>query len=152
MIIKVQIEDFDAAGEVRALIGGRTDVGAAVTFTGLVRGTDGDTLTLEHYAAMTEKELAAIAGEAMGRWSLIDLLVIHRHGTLKPGEQIVMVATLSAHRGDAFAAAEFLMDWLKTRAPFWKKEQTGGQAAGEAKWVEARAGDDIAAARWKEKK
>ncbi len=151
MTVKVQTDDFDAAAEVRALIGTRTDVGAVVTFTGLMRGDEGATLTLEHYAGMTEKELAAIADEAAGRWPLIDLLVIHRYGKLKPGEQIVLVATLAAHRGDAFAAAEFLMDWLKTRAPFWKKEEAGGEDPGEAKWVEARTGDDTAAERWEEK-
>ncbi len=147
MIIKVQPQDFDAAAEVRALIGGRTDVGAVVTFTGLMRGEDGASLTLEHYAGMTEKELTTIAGEAARRWSLLDLLVIHRHGRLSPGDQIVLVATLSAHRRDAFAAAEFLMDWLKTRAPFWKKEEV----AGESGWVEARAEDGAAADRWGEK-
>lgn len=147
MIIKVQPQDFDAAAEVRALIGGRTDVGAVVTFTGLMRGEDGASLTLEHYAGMTEKELTAIAGEAARRWSLLDLLVIHRHGRLSPGDQIVLVATLSTHRRDAFAAAEFLMDWLKTKAPLWKKEEV----AGETGWVEARAEDAAAADRWGEK-
>lgn len=150
MIVKVQTEDFDAATEVRALIGARTDVGAVVTFTGLMRGNEGATLMLEHYAGMTEKELAAIADEAARRWPLTDLLIIHRHGTLKPGEQIVLVVTLAAHRGDAFAAAEFLMDWLKTRAPFWKKEEAGGETPGEAKWVESRADDNTAAERWEE--
>ena len=150
MIVKVQTEDFDAATEVRALIGARTDVGAVVTFTGLMRGNEGATLMLEHYAGMTEKELAAIADEAARRWPLTDLLIIHRHGTLKPGEQIVLVVTLAAHRGDAFAAAEFLMDWLKTRAPFWKTEEAGGETPGEAKWVESRADDNTAAERWEE--
>lgn len=148
MIIKVQTEDFDAGQEVRALTGNRTDVGAVVTFTGLVRGDEGTRLTLEHYAGMTEKELAAIAGEATRRWTLQDLLVIHRFGTLKPGDQIVLVATLAARRRDAFEAAEFLMDWLKTRAPFWKKEE----GAGEAGWVEARAEDEAATDRWAERR
>ncbi|MCH8861216.1 MAG: molybdenum cofactor biosynthesis protein MoaE [Proteobacteria bacterium] len=151
MIVKVQAEDFDAAAEIRTLIGGRTDVGAVVTFTGLMRGGEGATLTLEHYAGMSEKELTTIAEEAAHRWPLTDLLIIHRHGTLNPGDQIVLVATLAAHRGDAFAAAEFLMDWLKTRAPFWKKEEAGGKTPGEAKWVEARADDEKAAERWEEK-
>lgn len=144
MIIKVQSEDFDAAAEVRELTGGRSDVGAVVTFTGLVRGGDSTTLTLEHYAGMTEKELTAIAEEAAGRWALLDLLVIHRYGELKAGEQIVLVATLSAHRSDAFEAANFLMDRLKTRAPFWKKEESGSDAG----WVEARAEDTAATERW----
>ena len=147
MIIKVQTEDFDVAEEVRALTGGRTDVGAVVTFSGLVRGDEGTTLTLEHYAGMTEKELSAIAEEATQRWNLQDLLVIHRYGTLAPGEQIMMVATLSAHRRDAFEAAEFLMDWLKTKAPFWKKEDSGEAT----RWVEARADDEAASERWAEK-
>lgn len=146
MIIKVQTEDFDATAEVKALIGARTDVGAVVTFTGLMRGSAGAVLTLEHYAGMTEKELTAIGEEAAGRWPLIDLLVIHRYGRLEPGDQIVLVATLAAHRGDAFAAAEFLMDWLKTKAPLWKKEEAGG----EAEWVEARADDDRATERWQD--
>lgn len=147
MIIKIQTEDFDAAQEVRALTGGRTDVGAIVTFAGLVRGGDNTTLTLEHYAGMTEKELSAIAEEATQRWNLQDLLVIHRYGTLAPGEQIVLVATLSAHRRDAFEAAEFLMDWLKIKAPFWKKEDSGGAT----RWVEARADDEAAGERWAKK-
>lgn len=151
MIIKVQQEDFDAAAEVRALAGGHQDVGAIVTFTGLVRGGDGATLTLEHYAAMTDKELTAIAGDAAARWPLIDLAIIHRYGPLKAGEQIVLVVTLAAHRRDAFEAAEFLIDWLKTKAPFWKKEDAGGETPGEAKWVEARAEDNAAAERWKDK-
>lgn len=147
MIIKVQTEDFDAGHEIRALTSDRTDVGAVVTFTGLVRGDEGATLTLEHYAGMTEKELAAIAEEAASRWTLQDLLIIHRFGVLKPGEQIVLVATLAVHRRDAFQAAEFLMDWLKTKAPFWKKEET----ADNTQWVEARADDEAAAGRWNKK-
>lgn len=134
----VQAEPFDAAAVTAALTAGRTDIGALVTFTGLVRDTQ---LTLEHYPAMTERQLAAIAAEAWARWSLLGGTVIHRHGTLAPGDPIVLVAIASAHRAAAFEAAEFLMDWLKTRAPFWKHEAGAG-------WVAAKASDDRAAARW----
>jgi molybdopterin synthase catalytic subunit len=139
--IRVCRESFDAGAEAAALAAGRTDIGAIVSFTGLVRADDDlEALTLEHYPAMTQKQLEAIAAEAWGRWPLLAGTIIHRHGRLLPGEPIVLVAIASAHRAAAFAAAEFLIDWLKTRAPFWKHD---GKA-----WVSARASDDAAAARW----
>lgn len=150
---RTQAEAFDLAAETALLTAGRSDVGAVVTFTGHVRadapaGTnDAEVLTaliLEHYPAMTERQMAAIAAEAWARWPLLGGTVIHRHGRLVPGEAIVLVAVASAHRGAAFEAAEFLMDWLKTRAPFWKREERGGSGA----WVAAKAADDDAAARW----
>ena len=146
--VKVQSEDFDAGALTRALSAGRTDIGAVATFVGLVRGAaDGvQEMTLEHYPGMTEKALAEIADEACQRWHLMAVSVVHRVGALAPGEQIVYVGVAAAHRGEAFAACEFVMDYLKTRAPFWKKEQTaqGGH------WVDARDTDDEAAARWDE--
>lgn len=146
----MQREDFDAGAEARALARGRGEVGALASFVGLVRASnDGDAVagvTLEHYAGMTEKEIAAIVEEAKTRWRVIDCSVIHRVGELRPGEQIVLVAVASTHRGDAFAACEFIMDYLKTRAPFWKKEQT----AQGRRWVEARASDERAAGRWQQ--
>ena len=143
--IRVQPELFDAGAEVAALTAGRSDIGAIVSFTGLVRADDNlVALTLEHYPAMTARQLAAIAAEAWTRWPLLGGTVIHRHGRLLPGEPIVFVTIASAHRGAAFAAAEFLMDWLKTRAPFWKQEDRGG----DLRWVPAKASDDAAAARW----
>ena len=146
----MQREDFDAGAEARALARGNPDVGALASFVGLVRGANEGAavgaMTLEHYPGMTEKAIAAIVEEAKGRWQVIDCTVIHRVGELRPGEQIVLVAVASAHRGDAFAACEFVMDYLKTRAPFWKKEQTPQGA----RWVEARASDDRAAERWEE--
>jgi molybdopterin synthase catalytic subunit len=142
---RVQAEAFDAGAEAAALTAGRSNVGAIVSFTGLVRADDGlVALTLEHYPAMTARQLNAIAAEAWARWPLLGGTVIHRHGRLLPGEPIVLVAIASAHRGAAFAAAEFLMDWLKTRAPFWKQEDRGD----ERRWVAAKASDDAAAARW----
>lgn len=148
-MIRVQAEDFDIGGEIERLRAGRTDIGAIVSFTGTVRDLGGADavadMTLEHYPGMTEKALEALEAEACKRWPLQDSLVVHRYGTLKPGENIVLVITLSAHRKAAFEAAEFMMDDLKTRAPFWKKETT---AAG-TRWVEARESDDVAAARWK---
>jgi molybdopterin synthase catalytic subunit len=147
-VVRVQTEDFDIAGEIAALRGRDTRIGAVAAFIGLVRDLNDasavSTLTLEHYPGMTEKALIGIVDEAKSRWDIYDALVIHRVGTLKPADQIVFVAVSSAHRGEAFAACEFIMDYLKTRAPFWKKEQT---PAGE-RWVEARASDDEAAARW----
>jgi len=123
---RIQKDDFDAPMEVGAMYDACDNPGAVVTFTGLVRGRDGEkqllALELEHYPGMGEKQLAAIEAEARKRWDLQDCLIIHRHGRLKPKEQIVMVACISAHRRDAFEAASFLMDWLKTKAPFWKKE------------------------------
>ncbi len=139
--VRVQAEPFDAAAEAAALTAGRHDIGALVSFTGLVRAdNDLAALTLEHYPAMTGRQLAAIAAEAWGRWPLLAGTVIHRHGRLLPGEAIVLVAIASAHRGAAFAAAEFLMDWLKTRAPFWKHDGSD--------WVAPKTSDDAAAARW----
>ncbi|HSN19128.1 MAG TPA: molybdopterin synthase catalytic subunit MoaE [Usitatibacter sp.] len=146
--VRVQEQDFDTGRELEALTRGRVDVGAVASFVGLVRdANDGHeirAMTLEHYPGMTEKALEEICREAHSRWSLIDTLVIHRVGPLGPGDRIVLVAVSSAHRGEAFAACEFIMDYLKTRAPFWKREAT---AQGE-RWVEARASDDEAAGRW----
>jgi len=146
--VRVQAEPFDAGREIAALAEGRRDVGAVATFVGLVRdlneGAEVSRMTLEHYPGMTERALEEICAEAAGRWDLIDMRVVHRVGPLDPGDAIVLVAVSSAHRGDAFAACEFIMDYLKTRAPFWKKEST---LSGE-RWVEARASDDEAAARW----
>ena len=147
MAARVQQGDFDAAAEVAALTAGRTDIGAIVTFTGRVRGGEGGVaaMTLEHYPGMTEAELSRIEAEAHSRWPLQASLIVHRVGELKPGDNIVLVATASAHRQAAFEAAGFLMDYLKTRAPFWKKET---DASGNAVWVEARESDDSAARRW----
>ncbi|WP_156256022.1 molybdenum cofactor biosynthesis protein MoaE [Sandarakinorhabdus oryzae] len=143
---RLQTEPFDAAAEQAALIGARTDLGAAVSFTGLVRADDGlVALTLEHYPAMTLAQLQAIAAEAASRWPGTFGTIIHRHGRMLPGEPIVLVVTASPHRGDAFAAAQFLMDWLKTKAPFWKRE---AWADGSTRWVEAKGSDDAAAERW----
>ena len=140
MKISVRQEDFDLTAEVKA-IGKDPKVGAVASFVGQVREVP---MTLEHYPGMTERAIEKIVEEARARWQVIDCTVIHRYGALQPGDQIVLVAVASAHRGDAFAACEFIMDFLKTRAPFWKKEQT----AGGARWVEARASDDAAADRW----
>ena len=140
MKVSVQAEGFDTGAEIRAL-SGNPAVGAVASFVGLVRDVP---MTLEHYAGMTEREIGRIVEEAKARWKVMDATVIHRYGELKPADQIVLVVVASAHRADAFAACEFIMDYLKTRAPFWKKEQT---PAGE-RWVEARTSDDDAAARW----
>jgi molybdopterin synthase catalytic subunit len=147
-MIRVQREPFDAGAETAALTAGRDDVGAVVTFQGVVRrGDDGvRAMTLEHYPGMTERELARIEAEAWARWPLQATLVVHRFGRMAPGEPIVLVVCCASHRRVAFDACAFLMDWLKTQAPFWKLEET---AAGE-RWVEAKAGDDDAAARWSE--
>ncbi len=149
MTVRVQLEDFDIGAEIGRLTAGRTDIGAIVTFTGIVRaeneGASLTSMTLEHYPGMTEQELSRVEGEAATRWPLQACLVIHRVGELKPGDNIVLVVTASAHRGDAFAAAEFLMDYLKTRAPFWKSE-TGRDGA--KSWVEAKDRDEEAAQRW----
>jgi molybdopterin synthase catalytic subunit len=148
-LVRVQTEDFDTGKELDALTRGRTDVGALASFTGLVRdANDGAPvrgMTLEHYPGMTEKALEEICRQAHSRWDLIDTLVIHRVGALAPGDRIVLVGVTSAHRGEAFAACEFIMDYLKTRAPFWKREDTPDGS----RWVEARASDDTAAAKWK---
>ncbi len=141
MKISVQKEEFDLSKEVKA-VSGNPRIGAVASFIGQVRDV---AMTLEHYPGMTEKALAAIVEEAKSRWQVIDCTVIHRYGELRPTDPIVLVIVASSHRGDAFAACEFLMDYLKTRAPFWKKEQT---AEGE-RWVEAKATDDQAAERWK---
>ena len=147
-MIRVQREDFDVGAELYRLAAGNHRIGGVASFIGLVRDMGGDdpvsALTLEHYPGMTEKALARIVDEAKSRWSVYDALVVHRVGELKPTDQIVLVVVTGAHRGEAFAACEFIMDYLKTRAPFWKKEQT---PAGE-RWVEARTSDDDAAARW----
>ncbi len=141
MKISVQREDFDLSAEVKAISGNST-VGAVASFVGLVREVK---MSLEHYPGMTERAIGAIVEEARGRWKVMDCTVIHRYGDLAPGEQIVLVAVASAHRGDAFAACEFIMDFLKTRATFWKKEHRGQDGA----WVEARAADDEKAERWR---
>lgn len=147
--IRLQREPFDAAAEAAKLVQGRADVGAVVTFTGICRGDEDGApiaaLTLEHYPDMAEAEIARHVEEAERRWTLMGVTVIHRHGRIAPGEGIVLVLTASAHRQDAFAAAEFLMDYLKTRAPFWKQVES---AAGR-NWVEARQSDDSAAERWR---
>jgi molybdopterin synthase catalytic subunit len=146
--VRVQAEDFDAGTEARRLTEGRKDVGALVSFTGLCRDEAGtlEALELEHYPGMAEAELTRIANEAADRWPLTGLTVIHRFGKIRPGEDIVLVVAASAHRRAAFEAADFLMDYLKTRAPFWKKEHLiEGRAA---TWVEAKADDDKDAARW----
>lgn len=147
MTVRVQREDFDTAAELERLTAGQTQVGAAVTFTGLVRefaDNGPQRMTLEHYPGMTERQLEAVVSEAERRWPLDGCLVIHRYGELAPGDRIVLVITTSAHRQAAFEASAFLVDWLKTKAPFWKLEETGG----DRQWVEAKASDDEAAARW----
>ncbi len=144
--ISVQREDFDVSAEIAALTKSNSSVGAVATFIGLVRGDDGlAALLLEHYPGMTEREIAAHVEEASARWALNGVTIIHRIGRLRVGEQIVLVAVAAPHRGEAFAACEFLMDYLKTRAPFWKQEER----AHGAHWVEARASDDAAAERWR---
>jgi len=145
-MIRVQIGDFDVGREIEAVTRGKTAIGGVVSFIGTVRG-GGDgvkSMTLEHYPGMTEQELAAIEAEANRRWKLEASLIVHRYGKLLPGERIVLVVTASSHRAEAFAANEFLVDWLKTKAPFWKLEET---AQGE-RWVEAQSTDDNAAKRW----
>jgi len=146
--VRVQTEDFDIGDELTALRRGNAAIGAIASFVGLVRdmnaGGSVSEMTLEHYPGMTEKALEAIVTDAKARWNIIEVLVVHRVGVLRPTDQIVLVAVTGAHRGEAFAACEFVMDYLKTRAPFWKKEQT---PAG-SRWVEARESDDTAAERW----
>jgi molybdopterin synthase catalytic subunit len=147
-IIRLQREPFDIGAEVTKLTAGRSDIGAVVTFTGICRADENGApiaaLTLEHYPGMAEAEIARHVEAAHARWPLLGVTVIHRHGRLRPGEVIVLVVTASSHRQAAFAAAEFLMDYLKTRAPFWKQVE----AAGGAAWVEAKSADDEAAERW----
>jgi molybdopterin synthase catalytic subunit len=146
--VRVQAEDFDIGDELAALRRGNAAIGAIASFVGLVRdmnaGGSVSEMTLEHYPGMTERALEAIVTEAKARWDIIEVLVVHRVGVLRPTDQIVLVVVTGAHRGEAFAACEFVMDYLKTRAPFWKKEQT---PAG-SRWVEARESDDTAAERW----
>lgn len=148
-MIRVQEADFDVGAELERLGDGRPQVGAVASFVGLVRDMTGDgtvaAMTLEHYPGMTERQLAGIEDEARRRWPLDDVLIIHRYGRLLPGERIVLCAASSAHRQAALEACAFLIDWLKTRAPFWKLEDTG--TGGQ--WVEARESDDEAAARWR---
>jgi len=146
--VRLQREPFDAAAEATALVRGRSDIGALVTFTGICRGfEDGEpiaALTIEHYPGMAESEIQRQVAEAVGRWPLLGVTVVHRYGRILPGEDIVLVVTASSHRDAAFAAAEFLMDYLKTSAPFWKQvEKTGGTA-----WIDAKATDGAAAERW----
>jgi molybdopterin synthase catalytic subunit len=148
MAVRLQREDFDLGQELRRIRADRRDIGALVSFTGLVRDRQGSTLVagmdLEHYPAMTQRSLEAIERQAMDRWPLQAALIIHRYGALVPGDQIMMVATASAHRAAAFEAAEFLMDYLKSRAPFWKKETS---PEGD-RWVDARESDEAALERW----
>jgi molybdopterin synthase catalytic subunit len=146
--IRLQQESFDAGAEAAALTRGRSDVGAVVTFTGICRGDEAGkpiaALILEHYSGMAEAEIERHVAEAAARWPLIGVTVVHRYGRIEPGEDIVLVVTASSHRQAAFAAAEFLMDYLKTRAPFWKQvEQADGKT-----WVESKSSDNAAAARW----
>ena len=149
MTVRIQLEDFDTGHEISQLRTARKDIGAVVSFVGQVRdmnvGEQVAELTLEHYPGMTEKVLEKIVEQAKSRWELLDILVIHRIGTLKPLDQIVLVAVSSAHRGEAFRACEFVMDYLKTEAPFWKKEIL---KSGESRWVEAKDSDDMARERW----
>ncbi|MBA4743125.1 MAG: molybdopterin synthase catalytic subunit MoaE [Azoarcus sp.] len=152
MSVSVQQDDFDIGAEITALTKGRHQVGALATFTGLVRdmndGSDVHAMTLEHYPGMTETALEDIVEQARDRWDIDGVRVIHRFGRLMPGDQIVFVAVTSAHRGESFAACEFIMDFLKTRAPFWKREETPEGA----RWVDARDADDSAAERWEQRK
>ncbi|MBV9591493.1 MAG: molybdenum cofactor biosynthesis protein MoaE [Hyphomicrobiales bacterium] len=149
MVVRVQSEAFNIATEISALTRGRSDVGAVVTFTGLCRDEGGSlaALEIEHYPGMAEEEIARVIEEAQGRWPLQGVTVVHRHGRIAAGEEIVLVVTLSAHRKAAFEAAEFLMDYLKTSAPFWKKELRLSEEAGG--WVEAKASDSVDADRWR---
>ena len=149
-MIKVQRENFDAGAELATLYADRQNVGAVASFIGLVRDVAGpgelSAMTLEHYPGMTEKQLQQLEADALQRWPLDRVLIIHRYGRLLPGDQIVLCATTSAHREAAFAACSFLIDWLKTKAPFWKREEVGGKT----EWVEAKDADDEAAAKWNE--
>jgi molybdopterin synthase catalytic subunit len=149
-LIRCQSDDFDLAGEVARLSTGRSDIGAIVTFIGLCRDEGGSltALELEHYPSMAEEEMARVADSALARWPLTGLTIIHRYGMIRPGEQIVLVITASAHRRAVFEAADFLMDYLKTSAPFWKKEHLADGSVGT--WVAAKASDDADAARWEQ--
>jgi molybdopterin synthase catalytic subunit len=152
--VRLQREPFDAAGEAAKLVRGRTDIGAVVTFTGICRGDENGrplkAMTLEHYPDMAEAEIARHVEAAERRWPLLGVTVIHRFGRLTPGENIVLVVVAASHRQDAFAAAEFLMDYLKTRAPFWKQVEYDGseKTSGEKLWVDAKQSDDALADRW----
>lgn len=148
VVVRIQAEDFDPAAEVAALVAGKANIGAVVTFTGLCRDEAGrlSALELEHYPGMAEEEIGRIAHDACRRWPLDGILAIHRHGRIAPGGNIVLVVAASRHRRAAFEAAEFLMDYLKTRAPFWKKEHLKGGGTGE--WVDARESDSNDADRW----
>ena len=148
-MIRVQREDFDIGAEIEALTGGDDEIGAVASFVGITRADAGagpaiTAMTLEHYPAMTEKQLAAIEAEACERWNLTASLIVHRYGRLEPGDRIVLVVTAASHRRAALDACAFLIDWLKTKAPFWKREET----ADGTRWVEARDADDRAAERW----
>ena len=147
-VVRIQREDFDLAGEVERLRGDRRDIGAIVTFSGLCRDEAGSlaALEIEHYPGMAEAEIGRIAGEAARRWPLLGLVAIHRYGRIAPGENIVLVAAASGHRQAAFEAASFLMDYLKTRAPFWKKQHMADGSFSD--WVEAKDADEQAAGRW----
>lgn len=146
MSVRIQREDFDISAEIARLTKGRADVGAVATFTGICRGEGVAAMTLEHYPGMAEAEIERHVEDAQSRWPLLGVTVIHRHGRFVPGDNIVLVVTTSSHREAAFAAAEFLMDYLKVSAPFWKKEERAGDTA----WVEARKADDAAAGRWEQ--
>jgi molybdopterin synthase catalytic subunit len=152
MAVRVQHEDFDAGVEIARLRAGNPKIGAVASFIGVVRdlneGADVATMALEHYPGMTEKALEAIVEQAKARWDLYDVLVVHRVGELRPTDQIVLVVVTSAHRGEAFAACEFVMDYLKTQAPFWKKETTPSGT----RWVDARDSDEAARERWEQKR
>ena len=147
-MIRVQTEDFDIGAEISRMTAGKTEIGGLASFVGLVRDYAGDekisSMTLEHYPGMTEKQLSRLAAEARERWDLQDVLIIHRYGTLNPGDRIVLVATASAHREASLESCQFLIDWLKTKAPFWKLEdrESGAQ------WVESRSEDSVAADKW----
>ena len=149
MAVRIQTEDFDIGAEISQLRRGNMKIGAVASFIGVVRdineGGAVSEMVLEHYPGMTEKSIEDIVNQARDRWDILEALVIHRVGRLKPTDQIVLVVVAGGHRGDAFAACEFIMDYLKTRAPFWKKEQTGAGV----RWVDARTSDDIAAERWR---
>jgi len=149
MTVRIQTADFEVGAEIAKLRVDNPKIGAVASFVGVVRDVnDGDSvteMTLEHYPGMTERSIEEIIRQARGRWQVMDALVVHRVGTLRPTDQIVLVVVTSGHRGDAFAACEFIMDYLKTRAPFWKKEAT----AGGERWVDARMSDDVAAERWR---
>ncbi len=149
IVVRVQKEVFDIEAEASALTRGRTDIGALVTFTGFCRDENGALIALEieHYPGMAEAEITRVVNEATARWPLEGVVALHRYGLIPPGEPIVLVATASLHRGEAFLAASFLMDFLKTEAPFWKKQHLAAQESGD--WVEAKAQDDAAAQKWR---